>query len=610
MTQRRRKGLSARVRRLWLTSASLLLGLAALALAVWFLDGRHRTDLADARTNVTATFAAEARGRHTPVRFTEVAAAANLRFRHGAPHRHRALPEDTGSGLAWGDFDADGHPDLFVVNHPGIVPTPGWTPPGNRLFRNKGDGTFEDVTARADLADPDAFGMGATWVDFDADGRLDLHVTCRGPNRLFHNCGDGTFVDVATAAGVADPGWGTGTAWGDFDRDGHLDFYLCNYVDYDTAGREADFLRAPGPVYEVPFTLNPNSYDPQPNRLFRNRGDGTFEEVATRCGVANADGRSFSAAFADLDGDGWLDLYVTNDVSPNRLYRNLGGETSPGSPVTFLDLSAVTGTADPRGSMGLAIVDSEDPAAPPDNLPDLFFTNWVSQENALYQSRLLRGGGFEYRDRARALRLGEISIDPVGWGCAFVDLDLDGRGDLVVANGSTLERPEDPLLLRSEPLFLFVADDGGFRDIAPLAGAASSQPHDARGLAAADYDGDGDTDLAVAINQGELLLLRNDTDRRGHRSLALRLAGPPAQCFGARIEVWSAGRRQLRWWGADVSYLSQHAAELIIGLGTATTADKVVVHWTDGTVTEAANVPAGRITLPHRGSAQSMPPPR
>ncbi len=613
MTRSRRPRLSARVRRLWLTSAAVTLGLAAVSWTVWRLDSRHRTDLADARTNVTATFEAEARARQTPVRFTEVAAAAGLRFRHGPPQRHRALPEDTGSGLAWGDFDGDGWPDLFLVNHPGIVPTPGWTPTGNRLFRNQGDGTFEDVAARAGVADPGAFGMGATWVDYDGDGHVDLHVTCRGPNRLFRNRGDGTFVDVAAAAGVADPGWGTGTAWGDYDRDGRIDFYLCNYVAYDTAGREAEFLGAPTAAlsgYEVPFTLNPNSYDPQPNRLFRNRGDGTFEEVAERCGVANAEGRSFSAAFADLDGDGWLDLYVTNDVSANRLYRNLGGEAAPGEPVAFIDLSAVTGTADPRGSMGLALHDVGATTDTADDLPDLFFTNWVSQENAFYQSLRLPGGGFEYRDRARALRLGELSIEPVGWGCAVVDLDLDGRGDLAVVNGSTLERTDHPLLLRAEPLFLFVAEDGGFRDVAPLAGAATAAPYCSRGLAAADYDGDGDSDLAVAINQGEPLLLRNDTAPLGRHSLALRLAGTAAQCFGARIEIHAAGRRQLRWWGADVSYLSQHAAELTIGLGTATTADKVVVHWTDGTVTETVNVPAGRLTLAHRGAVQSPSPPR
>lgn len=581
----------------------MALGTLVLGVLVWWFEWSHQTDRADARTGVSTEFVQSAMARETSVRFTDATATSGIRAVHGVPQRHRALPEDNGSGLAWGDFDGDGHPDLYVVNHPGIGATPDWMSPGNRLYRNGGDGVFVDVTEQAGVADRDGFGMGATFVDYDNDGDLDLSVTNRGPNRLYQNQGDGTFTDVAAHAGVADPLFGTGTAWGDFDRDGHVDFYLCNYVNYDSVGREPDAAESADGGYEAPFTLNPNAYDPQPNRLFRNRGDGTFEDVTARAGVADPDGRSLAATFVDLDGDGWLDLYVNNDVSPNRLYRNTGGDY-PGRPVAFIDLSTVTGTGDPRGSMGLSAAEISDMDGPSDGLPDLFITHWVAQENALYQSLATTVGIVEYRDKSRPFQLGEISIDRVGWGCAFVDLDLDGRVDIAVANGSTLEQKGDPLLLKPEPLFIFMNDGRGFRDVASLAGEATSMLYNARGLAAADFDADGDVDLAISTNQGEPHLLRNDTVT-AHDSLTVRLKGPAAACFGAKIEVRASGRTQIRWWGADVSYLSQHGSDVIFGLGAVTSAESIRVTWSDGRVSTLHSIPAGRVQIDH-GSASAV----
>lgn len=607
----RRSRLSPRQRKLWLAALALALGTAVLgALVAWFEWSRD-TDRADARASVSAAFVESAMAAETSVRFTDVTVASGIRLRHGVPQRHRALPEDNGSGLAWGDYDGDGHLDLYIVNHPGVVPVSGRASTGNRLFRHNGNpagAEFIDVTGQAGVADREGFGMGATFVDYDNDGDLDLYVTNRGPNRLFRNQGDGTFVDVAAEAGVDDPSWGTGTAWGDFDRDGHVDFYLCNYVTYDSAGREPAVPAAgSGGIYEAPYTLNPNSYDPQPNRLFRNRGDGTFEDVTARTGVADPEGRSLAATFVDLDGDGWLDLYVNNDVSANRLFRNTGGDY-PGRPVAFLDLSMVTGTADPRGSMGISVAEIGDLDGTADGLPDLFITHWVAQENALYQSVATTVGVVEYRDKSRPFQLGEISIDRVGWGCAFVDLDLDGRVDIAVANGSTLERKDDPWLLKPEPLFLFVNDGRGFRDVAPLAGDAASRLYNARGLAAADFDADGDIDLAISTNQGEPHLLRNDT-RTGHRSLSVRLRGPAAACFGAKIEARVNGRTQLRWWGADVSYLSQHGLDAVFGLGQSSGVESIRVTWSDGRISVVRSVPAGRVQIDHVG-ASGPPGPR
>ncbi|HEX6202683.1 MAG TPA: CRTAC1 family protein, partial [Thermoanaerobaculia bacterium] len=293
---------------------------------------------------------------------------------------------------------------------------------------------------------------------------------------------------------------------------------------------------------------------------------------------------------------GWLDLYVNNDVSPNALLRNLGGEGLPG---LFDGIAAATGTADPRGSMGLSVADLGLGGGEPDGLPDLFLTHWVAQENALYQAVRGAGGRLEYRDRARDAWLAEASLPRVGWGSVFADLDRDGAVDLAVANGSTLERGDDPTRLRPEPLFLFWNDGRGrFHDLAAGAGAAFAAAWDARGLAAADYDGDGDVDLAVALDRGGVLLLRNDTATR-HRGLAVRLDGPAAAAHGARVEVVAGGRRQVAWAGCDASFLSGHAPELVFGLGPAAAADRVRVTWADGEETVAGPLAAGRAVLRH-----------
>lgn len=589
MPSRRPSGLSARQRKLRVWTIAIIAGTLALSLLVWWIDRIRDTNRVNARPNVSAAFKDAAIAQETTVRFTDVTMAAGLRRTDPVIPRRRALPEDNGSGLAWGDFDGNGWTDLYVVSHHGP----------NRLYRNNRNGTFTDVTEKAGVSDPDGFGLGATWVDYDNDGHPDLYVTNRGPNRLYHNNGDGTFTDVAAKAGVADPGWGMGVAWGDFDRDGFIDFYLCNYVAYDSDGHEPPPpARGTTDVFDVPFTLNPNSYTPQPNKLFRNRGDGTFEDVTARCGVADADGRSMAATFVDLDGDGWLDLYVNNDDSPDRLFHNTGGDFGPDSPVAFFDYSAVTGIADSRGSMGLSVAEIGDMDGVPDGLPDLFITHWVAQENALYRSLPTSNGKLEYRDKSRAFGLGEISIDRVGWGSAFVDLDRDGHVDIAVANGSTLEQIENPLLLKPEPMFIFISDGKGFKDVAPLAGPATARAYNARGLAAADFDHDGDVDLAVSTNEGDVYLLRNDTPT-GNHSLEIHLKGPAADCFGAKVEIWTGAHRQIRWWGADVSYLSMHAAEIIYGLGRADHADKVRVQWVDGKVSLLSNVPAGASQIDH-----------
>jgi hypothetical protein len=612
---------SRRVRRIWRFTAALVVGTGlSTALLAW-VEASRDTDLADPAAEITAVALEAAEHTATQIRFRDATVDMKLAMRHGPGPRRRLLPEDTGSGLAWGDYDGDGDWDLYVVNFPG---SPGQTADAdgaNRLFRNDGHG-FTDVTEEAGVADQEGFGMGATFVDYDDDGDVDLYVANFGPNRLFRHRGDGTFEEVAAQAGVADPSWSTGVAWGDFDRDGHVDLYVCNYVRYDVNELESMNRSSAFGDYTVPFSLNPNSFDPAPNRLYRNRGDGTFEDVAVRCGVDNAEGRSFAATFCDLDGDGWLDLYVANDVSENKLFRNtLGdapieqftadkapfvvklsemfGRRRDGKLSAFVDLSAVTGVADARGSMGLSVGEIGQMTGAPDGLPDLFITHWVAQENALYQSQPMPDGFLEYRDKTRQFGLGEISLERVGWGCGLADVDLDGRVDLLVANGSTLEQNDDASQLIPQPLFVFWNDGKQFRNVAAASGL--DKTYSARGLAIADFDNDGDADFAVSVNRGAPLLLRNDT-RAGNHSLKIRLRGRASQCFGARVDVTVDGRVQTQWRGADVSFLSMHSPELIFGLGRAREADEVLVKWADATTQNRTHVAAGICELHYHKS--------
>lgn len=568
-------------------------GLLFVGVVVWLVERSRNTDLSDPTEGVTSAFKQSASESDSPLRFSDVTVAKGIEMRHGNGIRQRALVEDNGSGLAWGDYDGDGDWDLYFVNFPGLgneTPDPSCS---NKLYRNDGDG-FIDVTADAKVSDLNGFGMGATFVDYDGDGDVDLYVTNVGPNRLFQNQGDGTFIDIAKEAGVDDPLWGVGVAWGDYDRDGHIDLYVCNYVDYNTAGMEPGIPEGYDPRnYEAPYTINPNAYDAQPNRLYRNQGDGTFEDVTAACEVVNKDGRSLAATFCDFNGDGWLDLYVNNDVSPNRFYQNSGSDFGADEPIFFIDLSAVTGTADPRGSMGLSIGEIGHMTDQQDGLPDLFITHWIAQENAFYQSQLDAVGTLEYRDKSRLFRLGEISIDRVGWGSALADLDLDGNIDIIVANGSTLEQKENPLLLKNDPLFLFLSNGRTFQNVEPFAGTGQ---YNARGLAIADYDRDGDIDIAISNNQGSPKLLENRTPHNNH-SLSVILSGPAARCFGAKVEVITESRTQIAWWGSDVSYLGMHAPELIFGLGKQSAVKEIRVHWTDGKLSTLENVSEKQINI-------------
>jgi hypothetical protein len=563
---------------------------AALAAAVLFLSRRSPETYKPGGTveGVASDLLRALPNDRPELRFTNAAAEAGLDFRHFPAARTTQLPEDMGSGAAWGDYDGDGDWDLYLCD---IAHALGAAAPvgGNRLYRNDGAGAFMDVTAASGVGFQ-GLGMAAAWADFDRDGLLDLVTTAFGPLTLYRNNGDGTFREVSHEAGLGGfEGFWTGASWADYDGDGHDDLYVCGYVRYDfrpdLAGRESNQY-----AQSIPFTLNPSSYEPVRNLLFHNRGDGTFEEVAVRAGVANPGGRSLSASWTDLDLDGRPDLYVANDVSDNALFRNRGDGT-------FEDLSYSARAADYRGAMGLAVGDFDN-----DGDSDLFVTHWIAQENGLLWN-LLRaaeprkaGAALEFTDVADMLGLGQVSLNDVGWGTSFADLDLDGRLDLFVANGSTFEDAADPKRLRPMRSRVFWQKDpsAGFFDVSAEAGPALQSDRVARGAAFADYDEDGDIDILVVHHQAAPWLLRNDSAPGQWLKVRVECGAGGFACFGATVEIETGALRQRREIGAQSSYLSQNAPEAHFGLGSAERVDVVRVRLPGGVERLFENVDANQ----------------
>ncbi len=520
-----------------------------------------------------------------PIDFADVTADAGLgAFRSFAGARTSQLPEDMGSGAAWGDFDGDGDDDLFLVASGGPVDAALADRAACSLYENRGDGTFRRVAA---FPQTRIIGMGAAWGDYTGDGRLDLVVTGYDSLLLFRNTPGGFVRDKSFPS---PPGFWAGASWGDFNNDRRPDLYVCGYVQYTSA--DADLARATqqyGTV--VPYTLNPSSYPPQRNLLFVNDGDGSFREVAEELGVANVAGRSLGALWHDFDQDGRLDLYVANDVSDNVLYRNLGGR--------FVEISHAAWVADYRGAMGLAQGDYDR-----DGDDEIFVTHWVAQENALYDSLLMdltaRGaaagdppgdtggdvpGTLRFMDIADMRGLGQIALQAVGWGTEFTDFDADGWLDLVVANGSTFEAAGEPKRLKPQRSFLFWNRRGEhFHDLAGTSPVFSTG-HVSRGLAVSDYDQDGDQDI-LFVHHGEgVQLLRNDMQRGNWLQVRLRSRNPDGSPTGfgdGATVVAHAGPVALRRAVTGASYLSQSSRTLHFGLGPARTIDRLEVHWLGG----------------------------
>jgi hypothetical protein len=524
-----------------------------------------------------------------PVRFTDVTRQAGIDFVHvnGASGR-KYYVETMGSGACWIDHDSDGDIDLYVVNSGAL---PGFTtgaPTTGRLYENRGDGTFRDITQRAGLAHP-GYGMGCAAGDVENDGDLDLFVTRFGDNVLYRNDGGG-FTDVTGRAGIAGSGWSTSAAFADIENDGDLDLYVAAYIDFTLDNNK--FCGEPG----LRAYCHPDAYNGLPDRLYVNRGDGTFEDASARAGVASPLGKGLGVVFTDIDADGFADAYVANDKTINFLYRNRGD-------ATFADISLASGAGlseqgAPQAGMG---VDAGDVNG--DGRFDLIVTNLDYETNELY----LNNGDRTFADATFPSGLGAADFLNVGWGVDFLDYDLDGDRDLAIVNGHILDNAHlfNDQTLHAQPRSMLDNDGmGRFREVGPALGEAFTRPAVGRGLAVGDYDDDGDLDLFIVNNNAPAELLRNEMSAPGRHWLSLALRGTRSNRFGvgARVEVVTRDgdgtpRRQADEVRAGSSYLSQNDLRLHFGLGSARAAERVEIRWPSGTLQILSDVAADRVLV-------------
>jgi hypothetical protein len=521
-----------------------------------------------------------------PVVYTDVTRAAGIRFTHNSgAFGKKYLPETMGSGVAFLDYDGDGNQDLFFVQS-ADWPEKRRRPTTQVLYRNRGDGTFEDATRKAGLA-VEMYGIGVAAADYDNDGDVDLFVNGLGPDRLFRNRGDGTFEDVTAKAGVSDPGFGTSATWVDYDRDGRLDLFACNYVQWSP--RDDIFCTLDGVNKSY---CTPESYRGATNRLYRNRGDGTFEDVTRKAGVYDPTGKSLGIVALDYDGDGWPDLAVANDTQPNFLYHNRGNGTFEEVGKTAGIAFSEEGRA--RGAMGIDAADYDGSGR-----ESLVIGNFSNEMLALYHNE---GRGLFIDDAAMA-GIGQPSLLTLAFGCFFFDFDLDGRLDIFVANGHVEDEINrvQPSVTYAQPPHLFRGLGGGrFAQVETQSGPDLGRPLVGRGAAYADFDNDGDLDIAITTNNGPALLLRNDGGN-ANGWVRIRLEGRMSSrdALGAVVRLKAGEVTTARTVRSASSYASQSEMILTFGVGTASggrpPAADVTITWPDGATQTATGLEAGRL---------------
>ena len=534
---------------------------------------------------LTSTLAAQPQQR-SPLAFTDVTAASGVSYRHNSgAFGQKFLPETMGPGVVVLDVDNDGRQDLFFANGKA------WAgrPPARTLpvlYRNVGGGKFADVTRAAGLA-VEMYGMGGAAGDYDNDGQIDLFVTGVGGNRLFRNTGKGTFTDVTQRAGLGRAAFSASAAWVDYDKDGRLDLYVTNYVQWQQDKDLRCSLDGKNKSY-----CTPEIYKGDSPWLFRNLGNGSFEDVTRQAGLYDPASKALGVSLIDYNADGWIDLFVANDTQPNRLYRNTGKGT-------FVDEAVAAGVAFndagvARAGMGVDVADFDGSGR-----PGILIGNFSNEMLALYRNE---GDGL-FVDQAPGSAVGRESLLTLTFACFFFDADNDGLLDIFTANGHVADdiNRVQPKILHAQPAHLFRNTGRGvFQNVARGIPALAT-PVVGRGAAHLDVDNDGDQDLVVTANNGPARVLRNDSATG--KALRLSLTGVKSNrsAVGAQVLVTAAGATRSGMVRTGSSYLSQSELPLTFGLGQASKVDRVEIRWPSGQVDRLGPQDAGQTLVVTEG---------
>jgi enediyne biosynthesis protein E4 len=521
--------------------------------------------------------------------FRDVTREAGITFQHHAAPEKKYIVESMSGGVAILDYDNDGKPDVYLVDSLTVDTASDPSAARSALFHNLGGGRFEDVTDKAGVGHP-GWGMGVCTADVDGDGWEDVYVTGLGRNVLYHNNHNGTFTDVAEKAGVAGSGWSAGCGFADYDRDGNLDLFVSRYVKIDLA-HLPEFGKGKTCMFRgVAVQCGPRGLPGEGDFLFHNDGGGHFTEVGEKAGVSDPKGYfGLGIAWFDVNGDGWPDLYVANDSTPNFLYVNQKDGTF--KEVAFPMGVAVSEDGAEQGSMGVALGDYDHSGR-----FSLFVTNFSEEYNALFHN-----DGDHFTDVSFRSKTAASSLPYVGWGTAFLDYDNDGWLDLIAVNGHVYPQLDQARLgasagYRQRKLFYVNKRDGTFEEVGKQFGPAFTEERVSRGLAVGDLDGDGRLDLVINDLDGSAQVLRNEVQPAGHWLIVkLRGKGKNTDAIGAVVTVRAGGASQVRVVQSGTSYISQDDMRQHFGLGGAAAADAVEVRWPDGSATRMENVRADRV---------------
>jgi hypothetical protein len=518
----------------------------------------------------------------TNVRFSDVSEQAGIAFKHISTPEKRYIVESMSGGVALIDYDNDGYLDIYFVNSLTVDLAKSKGKTRSALYRNKGDGTFTDVTDKAGVGDI-GWGMGVAVGDYNNDGFDDIYVTCVGPNHLLKNNGDGTFKDVTDKAGVSDPRWSTGASFVDYDNDGWLDLFVSNYVAFDFNNLPEFGKDKTCQFKGIAVQCGPRGLPGDGDSLFHNNGDGTFTDVTKKAGVSDPNGYyGMGVISSDFDEDGLIDIFVANDSTPNFLYKNNGNGT-------FKEIGFVSGTAlneagAAQGCMGVTVADYNH-----DGHLDLFITNFDDDYNTLYRND---GRNF-FSDSSYEAKVAAVSLPYVGWGTKFFDYDNDGWVDLFVANGHVYPQ----IKTFNQRNFVHHNNrDGTFTEVGEQMGPPFLEKHSARGAAFGDIDNDGDVDIVVSNLGANAQLLRNDGGNLNNFVL-VKTVGVKSNRdgIGARVKVVSGDLTQKDEVRSGDSYISQSDLRLHFGLEKRTKIDLIEVTWPSGTIDRVTNTKVNRL---------------